>query len=218
MVCYLYSIESVMFLILVNRMACILVVGIRTPEIKLKPYILSEFWKPKILDKSFMSESTKNPLIGNRSSWKGSCKNFGCFRTTLLLRGNSCISGIQIPTVIKLICSKIGRLMTCLKIDVIHLAQSEHFRESPSKACNIFRVNVESTARLLDYAYRSRKAFHLRIFSSVYGYEVKISRKNAPVVDSGKLGYYLSSKYASEMLVKTVFFAHAGYYFEVLYL
>ncbi|MBT3638455.1 MAG: NAD(P)-dependent oxidoreductase [Opitutae bacterium] len=90
------------------------------------------------------------------------------------------------------------------KIDaVIHLAQSEHFREFPSKATNIFRVNVESTARLLDYAYRAG-ARHFVYASSggVYGYGHQAFKENAPVVDCGKLGYYLSSKYSSELLVQ----------------
>ena len=90
------------------------------------------------------------------------------------------------------------------KIDaVIHLAQSEHFREFPDKAKDIFRVNVESTARLLDYAYRSG-ARHFVYASSggVYGHGNQAFKENAPVVDSGKLGYYLSSKYSSELLVQ----------------
>jgi UDP-glucose 4-epimerase len=90
------------------------------------------------------------------------------------------------------------------KIDaIIHLAQSEHFREFPSKATDIFRVNVESTARLLDYAYRAG-ARHFVYASSggVYGYGNQAFKENAPVVDSGKLGYYLSSKYSSELLVQ----------------
>jgi len=90
------------------------------------------------------------------------------------------------------------------KIDaIIHLAQSEHFREFPSKATDIFRVNVESTARLLDYAHRAG-ARHFVYASSggVYGYGNQAFKENAPVVDSGKLGYYLSSKYSSELLVQ----------------
>lgn len=90
------------------------------------------------------------------------------------------------------------------KIDaVIHLAQSEHFREFPDRATDIFRVNIESTARLLDYAYRAG-ARHFVYASSggVYGYGNQAFKENAPVVDSGKLGYYLSSKYSSELLVQ----------------
>lgn len=90
------------------------------------------------------------------------------------------------------------------KIDiVIHLAQSEHFREFPEKAKNIFRVNVESTARLLEYAYESgAKHFVYASSGGIYGCGNQAFKENAPVVDSGKLGYYLASKYSSEMLAQ----------------
>ena len=35
---------------------------------------------------------------------------------------------------------------------VIHLAQSEHFRDFPEKAANIFEINTVSTLKLLNYA------------------------------------------------------------------
>jgi UDP-glucose 4-epimerase len=42
------------------------------------------------------------------------------------------------------------------RIDVVvHLAQSEYFREFPERADHIFAVNVESTFRLLEYARRA---------------------------------------------------------------
>ena len=39
---------------------------------------------------------------------------------------------------------------------VIYLAQSNHFREFPERALDIFEVNVASPLRLLDYARRAR--------------------------------------------------------------
>jgi nucleoside-diphosphate-sugar epimerase len=35
---------------------------------------------------------------------------------------------------------------------IIHLAQSPHFRDFPNSALDVFKINIESPARLLDYA------------------------------------------------------------------
>ena len=68
---------------------------------------------------------------------------------------------------------------------------------------NIFRVNVESTARLLEYAYESgAKHFVYASSGGIYGCGNQAFKENAPVVDSGKLGYYLASKYSSELLAQ----------------
>ena len=153
-----------------------------------------------------MSESTKILLTGATGLLgKEVVKLLDASEIHFLLRGNSCISGNSNSYCYQVDLSENWTTNGLPeKIDaVIHLAQSEHFREFPSKACNIFRVNVESTARLLDYAYRSgAKHFIYASSGGVYGYGSQAFKENAPVVDSGKLGYYLSSKYASEMLVK----------------
>ena len=45
------------------------------------------------------------------------------------------------------------------KLDtIIHLAQSHQFRNFPDEAGDVFKVNIESTARLLDFCYKS--GFH----------------------------------------------------------
>jgi nucleoside-diphosphate-sugar epimerase len=53
---------------------------------------------------------------------------------------------------------------------VVHLAQSEHYREFPARARDIFATNVDSTARLLDYA-RGAGAVRFVLASSggIYG-------------------------------------------------
>lgn len=70
---------------------------------------------------------------------------------------------------------------------VIHLAQSQHFRDFPDRALDIFSVNVASTARLLEW---SRTCGVKRfIYASSGG------------VDAGR-GYYLASKRAAELLAE----------------
>ncbi|WP_435641553.1 NAD-dependent epimerase/dehydratase family protein [Micavibrio aeruginosavorus] len=89
-------------------------------------------------------------------------------------------------------------------IDVIfHLAQSENFRNFPDKAMDIFRVNVDSTARLLDFAKRvSAKHFVYASSGGVYGTGNQAFHENSPITSHGKLGYYLGSKLCSEILVE----------------
>src|SRR5437016_4304610 len=54
---------------------------------------------------------------------------------------------------------------------VIHLAQSEHFRDFPEKAVDIFQVNAVSTLRLLDYARQAgARTFVLASSGGVYGH------------------------------------------------
>lgn len=87
---------------------------------------------------------------------------------------------------------------------VIHLAQSAHFREFPEKALDIFRVNIDSTARLLDYAHQAG-ARHFIYASSggIYGSGNVAFDEDSPVVQSSQLGYYLGSKLCGEVLAKS---------------
>lgn len=89
-------------------------------------------------------------------------------------------------------------------VDVIfHLAQSENFRDFPDKALNIFKVNIESTARLLDYAQKKNiKRFVYASSGGVYGTGNRAFHENSPITSHGKLGYYLGSKLCSEILVE----------------
>ena len=82
---------------------------------------------------------------------------------------------------------------------VIHLAQSKHYREFPERADDIFRVNVQSTAELLEYARRAgAQRFLLASSGGVYGNSAERFLETDPV---SPLNFYLSSKYASELLV-----------------
>ncbi len=85
---------------------------------------------------------------------------------------------------------------------VVHLAQSLHFRDFPEQAMDVFRVNVESTARLLEYAVRAgARKFIYASSGGLYGSGVDPFDENAPIVAPGQLGYYLGSKLCAEIVV-----------------
>ncbi|AGH97796.1 NAD-dependent epimerase/dehydratase family protein [Micavibrio aeruginosavorus] len=89
--------------------------------------------------------------------------------------------------------------------DVIyHLAQSENFRDFPNSAMDVFRVNIDSTARLLDYARKSEAArFVYASSGGIYGTGVHAFHENSPISEQGKLGYYLGSKLCGEILAES---------------
>lgn len=90
------------------------------------------------------------------------------------------------------------------KIDaVIHLAQSEHFREFPEKALDIFQVNTLSTLRLLDYARQAgARTFVLASSGGVYGHHEQEFVEDEPVSAKADLGFYLGTKLCSEILAE----------------
>ena len=91
------------------------------------------------------------------------------------------------------------------KIDaIIHLAQTRNFRNFPNNATEIFKVNIESTARLLDYAKRiGVKKFIYASSGGVYGAAIRPLTESDSIVPTGELGYYLGSKACSEILVQS---------------
>jgi nucleoside-diphosphate-sugar epimerase len=86
---------------------------------------------------------------------------------------------------------------------VIHLAQSANYRAFPAQAIDIFNVNIRSTQYLLEYA-RQAQASHFLFASSggVYGNKSEVLSEEMPInpLDNA-LGYYLTSKYAAELLI-----------------
>jgi UDP-glucose 4-epimerase len=87
---------------------------------------------------------------------------------------------------------------------VIHLAQSAHFREVPEKALDVFNVNVGSTAKLLDYAWRAgARQFVHASSGGVYGSSANAFHENSPITPPGGLGYYLGSKLCGEILTQS---------------
>ena len=86
---------------------------------------------------------------------------------------------------------------------VVHLAQSEHFREFPEKAENIFGVNTLSTLRLLEYARQAgAKTFIYASSGGIYGYGDEGFRENQPIVAQRDLGFYQSTKLCSEVIAE----------------
>jgi nucleoside-diphosphate-sugar epimerase len=87
---------------------------------------------------------------------------------------------------------------------IIHLAQSSHFRDFPEKALDVYRVNIESTARLLDYARSSGvKRFIYASSGGIYGSGNVAFDEKSPIVPPGKLNYYLGSKLCGEVLAQS---------------
>ena len=81
---------------------------------------------------------------------------------------------------------------------VVHLAQSRQFRKFPEQAPDIFKVNVDSTAQLLDYARRAKaRTFVFASSGGVCGYQPKPILETDPPEPNN---FYLASKYASECL------------------
>ena len=91
------------------------------------------------------------------------------------------------------------------KLDtVIHLAQSNQFRNFPDEAGDVFKVNIESTARLLDFCYKSGvKKFIYTSSGGVYGNSKRPFSEKESIITPGELGYYLGSKASSETLIES---------------
>lgn len=86
---------------------------------------------------------------------------------------------------------------------IIHLAQSAHFREVPEKSLDVFGVNVASTAKLLDFAWRAGvRKFVYASSGGVYGGGSGVFHENSPLTPGGQLGYYLGSKLCGEVLTQ----------------
>ncbi len=84
---------------------------------------------------------------------------------------------------------------------VVYLAQSEHFREFPERALDIFEVNTVSLLRFLDYARRSGvRSFVFASSGGVYGSADTSLNEDLPVLVEGDLGFYLGSKLCSEIV------------------
>jgi UDP-glucose 4-epimerase len=84
---------------------------------------------------------------------------------------------------------------------VIHLAQSEYFREFPIRGEHIFRVNVASTIRLLEYARKCKaQTFILASSGGIYGHGDEGLKEDRPVETKGDLGFYLGTKLCAELM------------------
>lgn len=87
---------------------------------------------------------------------------------------------------------------------IVHLAQSAHFRDVPARALEVFQVNITSTARLLDYAWRvGVESFVYASSGGIYSGGIQTFRETSPVIEPNTLGYYLGSKVACEALASS---------------
>jgi len=86
------------------------------------------------------------------------------------------------------------------EIDVIiHLAQSEHYREFPERSREIFKVNIESTLSLLEYGRTiGIKKFVYASSGGIYGYSYEKFIETDMI---NPVNFYLTSKYCSELII-----------------
>lgn len=84
---------------------------------------------------------------------------------------------------------------------IVHLAQSEHYREFPQWAEEVFAVNTFSTIKLLDYAREiGVKHFVLASSGGVYGAGAAHFSEEETIVAKGELGFYIGTRLCSEVL------------------
>lgn len=87
---------------------------------------------------------------------------------------------------------------------VLHLAQSSRYKEFPEQALDIFKVNTDSTAKLLDYA--SRSGVSKFIYFSTGGLYVPGSNfivESSLLLEYNSLNYHFASKFLGEVLTNT---------------
>ena len=85
---------------------------------------------------------------------------------------------------------------------IIHLSQSSEYRNFPSSAPNIFDVNTNSTAKLLDYA-NDIKVEKFIYFSTggVYEPGSNIVNECSNLLSFDKFNYHFTSKFSAELLI-----------------
>lgn len=87
---------------------------------------------------------------------------------------------------------------------VIHLAQSNRYREFPEAADDVFQVNTAQLVGLLDYARMSgAKRFVYASTGSVYAASRDPLREEDALVDRDPAGFYPATKLAGEILARS---------------
>lgn len=86
---------------------------------------------------------------------------------------------------------------------VVHLAQARRMRDFPVAAPEIFAVNAQATAMLLDYARAAgARMFVLASTGGLYGASASPLDETMPVAFAeGVLAYYFRTKYCAELMV-----------------
>ncbi len=86
---------------------------------------------------------------------------------------------------------------------LIYLAQSDHFRDFPIRASEIFQVNTAQVVKALDFSQKTGvKSFIYASSGGVYGFPEKRVSEGVTIPASGNLGFYLSTKLCSEILAE----------------
>lgn len=86
---------------------------------------------------------------------------------------------------------------------LIYLAQSDHFRDFPIKASEIFQINTAQVVKALDFSQKTGiKSFIYASSGGVYGFPEKGVSEGVAIPASGNLGFYLSTKLCSEILAE----------------
>ena len=87
---------------------------------------------------------------------------------------------------------------------IIHLVQSEYFRDFPHHAEDVFQVNTVSTVRLLDYARcAGARTFVLASSGGIYGSGEQEFSEEMEISARGDLGFYLCTKLCSEIVAES---------------
>jgi UDP-glucose 4-epimerase len=85
---------------------------------------------------------------------------------------------------------------------VVHLAQSNRYRDFPEGAADMFQVNVAAVAALLEYARDAgARNFVYASTGSVYAPSAEPIREESALGSPGTLGYYPATRLAAELLV-----------------
>lgn len=85
---------------------------------------------------------------------------------------------------------------------IIHLAQSENFRDFPRKAIEIFNVNTTSTLKLIDFACKTGvKTFVFASSAGIYGNSDFEFDESMDIVYKSEMGFYLATKQCSEIIL-----------------
>lgn len=100
------------------------------------------------------------------------------------------------------LCQELDRRALPERADaMIYLAQSEHFRDFPEHALDVFGVNTMGLVRVLDYARQA--GTRTLIYGSsggVYGYGETSMNEELVIPAEGGLGFYLGTKLCSEIV------------------
>jgi nucleoside-diphosphate-sugar epimerase len=85
---------------------------------------------------------------------------------------------------------------------IIHLAQSEDFRNFPGKAKAVFYINTLSTLKLIDFAVKTGvQKFIYASSAGIYGNSDDAFTEEQDIVYKKEMGFYLGTKYCSEVIL-----------------